>query len=144
VPVPECGGDQGLPGHASGIGAAWQQPGIQHDVGDTAAGAQRPVRAHRRQHAAEFADRALAGVPPRPQRLAAARAAQLAAGQGDPGRRRVEDLDHRPSRQDPARPSRPEGGSWCCSLASPAASRNLPAAITMTRHRSDASAATPA
>ncbi len=46
-----------------GVGAARQQPGIEHDVGDVAAGAERPVRAHPDQRAVQVADRALAGVP---------------------------------------------------------------------------------
>ena len=104
VPVPAGGGGQGLPDQAGGVGAARQQPGVQHHVGGAAAGAPRAVRADGQRRAAGVADGALAGVPPQPERLAAARAAQHPAGQRDPGRRRVEDLDHRPSRQD--RPGR--------------------------------------
>jgi hypothetical protein len=90
VPGP-AGGDQGLPDQPRGVGAAREQSGIEHD-GVT------PQLAHsaRSGRAAQVADRALAGEPPRPQRLAAA--------QRDAGRRGVEDLDHRPSRQD--RPGR--------------------------------------
>ena len=104
VPVPAGGGDQGLPDQPGGVGAARQQARIEHHVGGTAAGAQRTVRADCQQRPAGVADRALTGAPPRPQRLIAARAAQHPARQGDPGRCRVEDLDHRPSRQD--RPGR--------------------------------------
>ena len=88
-------------------------------MGGAAAGAQRPVRARRQQHPVQVADRALAGVPPRPQRLIAARAAQHPAGQRDPGRRGVEDLDHRPSRQGSARPSRPHQGQLVLHPATP-------------------------
>jgi DNA replication protein DnaC len=116
VPVPASGRGQGLPDQPGGVGAARQQPGVQHHVGDAAAGAQRAVRADGQRRAAGVADGALAGVPPQPQRLVAARAAQHPAGQRDPGRRRVEDLDHRPSRQDrPGRLVRTRG-SWCCSV----------------------------
>ena len=116
VPVPASGRGQGLSDQPGGVGAARQQPGVQHHVGDAAAGAQRAVRADGQRRAAGVADGALAGVPPQPQRLVAARAAQHPAGQRDPGRRRVEDLDHRPSRQDrPGRLVRTRG-SWCCSV----------------------------
>jgi hypothetical protein len=140
VPGPEGGGGQGLPDQPGGIGAAREQPGVEHDVGDGAAGAQRPVRAHGHQCAARGADGALAGVSPWPQRLAAFRASELAAGQCDAGRRGVEDLDHRSPRQGRPRPSRPDRGSRCCSLAPDGGPRNPGGLTARYRHRADAQA----
>jgi hypothetical protein len=103
-PCPRAAATRACPNQAGGVGAAWQQARIEHHVGGAAAGAQRPVRAHRHQRAAGVTDRALTGMPPTAAALVAARAAEHPAGQGDPGRRGVEGLDHRPSRQD--RPGR--------------------------------------
>ena len=97
VPAPVGRGDQGLADQAGGVGAAGQQPGVEHDVGDRAAGAPGTVWAHRHGRAARLPDRPLPGPAPRPQRLAAAWAGQPAAGQRLAGRRGVQNLDHHPS-----------------------------------------------
>ena len=138
VPGHSDGGDQSLPDQPGRVGAAQQQRGVEDDVRHLAGGAQCPVRARRHRGAMQVADGALAGVPPRAQRLAAVRAAQLAAGQRDAGRRGVEDLDHRPSRQDqPGRLICRRGG-WCCSLAPHGLPRNSGALAARYRHRADA------
>jgi hypothetical protein len=111
VPGPQGSSDQGLPDQPGRPGATRQQPGIEHDVRDLAARAQRPVGPDPHQLAAQVADRTLAGPPPRLQGLAAVRAAQLAASQRIPGRRGVEDLDHRPSRHDHPRLLTREGAA---------------------------------
>ena len=108
VPASLGGGDQGLADQGGAVSAARQQARVEHDVGDLAAGAAGPVRARRQQGAAQLADRAFPGPPPWPQGRAAVRAGQLAAGQRIPGRRGVEDLEHRPSRQ--VRPWPPSAG----------------------------------
>jgi hypothetical protein len=58
VPAPSDGGDQGLADQGGTVGAARQQAGVAHEVGDLAAGAPGPVRAHRQQPAAQLAHRA--------------------------------------------------------------------------------------
>ena len=111
VPGPGGGTEEGLADQGDGVAAARQQPGLEQDVGEAAAAAQCPVRAHRDQRPGQVPDRPLAGVPPRPHHLAAGRAGQLAAGQQHPGRFGVEDLDHRPCRQDRLAVSSGEGSA---------------------------------
>jgi hypothetical protein len=43
VPGPEGGAEQGVADQGDGVAAARQQPGVEHDVGDSAAAAPRPV-----------------------------------------------------------------------------------------------------
>ena len=125
------GGDQGLADQAGGVGAARQQDGVEHDVGDVAAGAPGPVRAHRPHAAAQLTDGALAAPPPsfrawpqsgqRSMRRASAHLAAVVS--------KTSIIIH-PARLWPGRLAG-KRGSWCCSLAPGSGPRNLKGLVTL-------------